>query len=101
MNLANQSLLCRTGSDDVTNPIHHTGYPRVTPVVKVKQSYYSPGQPWTALDSPGQPWTVPQDSRSLRRFQDNRHMKVVRLSALRTGRLYPEELFLIFVCVRG
>ena len=24
------------------------------------------------------------------RFQDNRHMKVVRLSALRTGRLYPQ-----------
>jgi len=23
------------------------------------------------------------------RFHDNRHMKVVRLSALRTGRLYP------------
>jgi hypothetical protein len=23
------------------------------------------------------------------RFQDNRHMKVVRLSALRTGQLYP------------
>jgi len=23
------------------------------------------------------------------RFQDNRHMKVVRLSALRTGHLYP------------
>ena len=23
------------------------------------------------------------------KFQDNRHMKVVRLSALRTGRLYP------------
>ena len=23
------------------------------------------------------------------RFQDNRHMKVVRLSDLRTGRLYP------------
>ena len=22
-------------------------------------------------------------------FQDNRHMKVVRLSALRTGRIYP------------
>jgi len=25
------------------------------------------------------------------RFQDNRHMKVVRLSALRTGRLYPRK----------
>jgi hypothetical protein len=25
------------------------------------------------------------------RFQDSRHMKVVRLSALRTGRLYPPE----------
>ena len=25
------------------------------------------------------------------RFQDSRHMKVVRLSALRTGRLYPAE----------
>ena len=24
-----------------------------------------------------------------RRFQDSRYMKVVRLSALRTGRLYP------------
>jgi len=25
------------------------------------------------------------------RFQDIRHMKVVRLSALRTGRLYPQD----------
>ena len=25
------------------------------------------------------------------KFQDNRHMKVVRLSALRTGRLYPRK----------
>jgi hypothetical protein len=24
-------------------------------------------------------------------FLDNRHMKVVRLSAIRTGRLYPQE----------
>ena len=27
------------------------------------------------------------------RFQDSRHMKVVRLSALSTGRLYPQEIF--------
>jgi hypothetical protein len=40
---------------------------------KVKQSHYRPGES-QEVEAP--------------RFQDNRHMKVVRLSALRTGRLY-------------
>ena len=37
---------------------------------------------------PLQAWTGPEGSRRLR-FQDSQHLKVVRLSAVRTSRLYP------------
>ena len=44
---------------------------------------------------PLQAWTGPESSRKVKapRFQDNRHMKVVRLSALRTGLLYPPRKY--------
>jgi len=34
-------------------------------------------------------------------FQDNRHMKVVRLSALHIGHLYLQEIFVVLISVRG
>jgi len=55
--------------------------------VKVNQSHYRPGQALREAEAP--------------RFQDNPYMKVVRLSALRTGRLYPQEIFLVLIPVRG
>jgi len=40
--------------------------------------------PWTGTDRPLRPREVEAP-----RFPDNRHMKAIRLSALRTSRLYP------------
>jgi hypothetical protein len=57
--------------------------------LKVKQSHYRPGQ---VMKFPGG-W----GSKILR----NRHMKVARLSAPRTGRLYLQVLFLVLISVRG
>lgn len=51
-----------------------------------------------SLHRPGQAHAV---SRRLRlpRFLENRHMKVSRLSAIFTGRLYPQKICLVLISV--
>jgi len=51
---------------------------------------------------PLQAWAGPESSRRLKLpdFRDNQHKKVVRLSAVGTGHLYPQEIFLVLITVR-
>jgi len=51
---------------------------------------------------PLQTWTGPEGSRSFLApgYQDNRHMKVVRVSTVLTDSLYPQEIFLVLFSVR-
>jgi hypothetical protein len=52
---------------------------------------------------PLQAWTGCYNSRNLRLPEslENRHMKMARLSVLRTGHLYPQEMPLVVMSVGG
>jgi hypothetical protein len=70
---------------------HFCEKPPIIGTCKAEQS-----NPITGLDRPRGFQEV-----EAHRFQHNRQLKVVRLSALCTSRLYPQEMFMVLTSVRG
>jgi hypothetical protein len=67
---------------------------KIVPVYTLFNSYFPFCQILKGKGFPTQAWIGPEDSSRLRlpEFSDSRYMKVTKLLALRTGRLYPQEI---------
>ena len=74
-------------------PVHHLVYKTSL------QAHRSAGKEVRRVkqEIPVQAWTGSEGTR----FHDNGHMKVVRLSDLCTGRLYPQEMSIVLIPARG
>ena len=73
----------------IHNSVHSSGTSLIRPIKTVEAIPVNPERSLRVLADCGS------------QIAKNRHMKVVRLSVVHTGRLYPQEIFLVLISVRG